>query len=169
MKGESLISHLKRVSKTKYFGIIAIGLAAGLILMIMPSSPDSESTEGITETVITSEEYTKSLEEKAEALIKELKGVDNCEVFITLKSGYRYVYATDQHVREQVDGKETDKTIVLANGENGETPLLIEETMPIVAGVAVVCKGASYDTQYKIIELVCALFDIESNRICVQT
>ncbi len=168
MKAESITALFKKISGTKYFGIIAIGLAAGLILMIMPSGT-KETVESTSETAPSSEEYCKTLENKAEALIKELKGVDDCEVFITLKSGYRYIYATDQHVREQGDGKETDKTIVLADNGNGESPLLIEETMPEVAGVAVVCRGAGYETQYRIIELVCALFDIESNRICVQT
>lgn len=168
MKAESISAVFKKIRGTKYFGMIAVGLAAGLILMIMPSDT-RESADNSSETAISSEAYCKSLEEKAETLINELKGVDGCEVFITLKSGYRYIYATDQHVREQGDGKETDKTVVLADNGNGESPLLIEETMPEVAGVAVVCKGAGYETQYRIIELICALFDIESNRICVQT
>ncbi len=168
MKGEAIRSLFKRISGTKYFGIIAIGLIAGIILMIMPSS-SNEPSDSKSETSITSEEYCKRLEEKAETLIKELKGVDECEVFITLKSGYRYIYATDQHVREQSGGKDTDKTVVLADNGNGESPLLIEETMPEVAGVAIVCRGAGYETQYRIIELICALFDIESNRISVQT
>ena len=168
MKGESLKSLFKRLSSNTYFSILAIGLVAGLILMIMPQS-SKEETENTSETVISSAEYCKHLEEKAEMLIKELKGVDECEVFITLKNGYRYIYATDQHVREQSDSKETDKTIVLADNGNGEAPLLIEETMPEVAGVAIVCRGAGYETQYRIIELICALFDIQSNRISVQT
>lgn len=165
---DNLPSLIKKLSKTKYFGIIAIGLIAGLILMIMPSS-EKATADSASESVASSADYCKNLEEKAETLIKELKGVDDCAVFITLDSGYRYVYATDQHVREQSGGKETDKTIVLADNGNGESPLLIEETMPKVAGVAVVCKNASYETQYRIIELICALFNIESNRISVQT
>ncbi len=118
---------------------------------------------------LTSAEYCALLEQKAVKLIESLPEVDECSVFITLDSGYQYVYATDQHVREDGDTKETDKTIVLADGEKGEDPILIQETMPKIAGVAVVCGGASYETQYRIIELMCALFDIKSNRISVQT
>lgn len=165
---DNLPNLLKKLSKTKYFGIIAIGLIAGLILMVMPSA-EKDTADSLHESVAPSADYCKNLEEKAETLIKELKGVDDCAVFITLDSGYRYVYASDQHVREQSGSKETDKTIVLADNGNGESPLLIEETMPKVAGVAVVCRDASYETQYRIIELICALFDIESNRISVQT
>lgn len=167
MKAE-ILPRLKKLMSAKGFGLIAVGLAAGLILMLMPESGE-ESEISEQETAISSVEYCALLEEKAESLIKELPEVDDCSVFITLESGFQYVYATDQHVREESDSKETDKTIVLAGNGNGEEPLLVRETMPAVAGVAIVCGGADYETQYRIIELMCALFDIESNRISVQT
>ena len=77
-----------------------------------------------------------------------------------------YVYASDQRARGSGDSREVEKTYVLAAESN---PVLLRETPPVVAGVAVVCRGASYETQYRIIELMCALFDIGSNRISVQT
>ena len=168
MKAEELHKKLKNVLGKKGFGFVIIGLVAGIILLILPGSePEKEFV--VSNDVLTSAEYCALLEQKAVNLIQELSEVDNCAVFVTLERGYRYVYATDQHVREESSLKETEKTIVLAGNGNGEEPILIEETMPLVAGVAVVCKGASYETQYRIIELMCALFDIESNRISVQT
>ncbi len=168
MKAENARERLKKLFSTKGFGFVAIGITAGLLLMIMPSG-ETETEKAESEAVISSAEYCAMLESKAEELIKSLPEVEDCSVFITLESGYRYIYATDQHVRETSDSKETDKTIVLAGNGNGESPVLIEETMPSVAGVAVVCGNADYRTQYRIIELMCALFDIESNRISVQT
>jgi stage III sporulation protein AG len=143
-------------------------LIAGVALMLIPSS-GQETTPIEENKTITSFEYCTLLEQKAKSLICELPEIDGCEVFITLEKGYRYIYATDQHVKESGENKETDKTIVLAQGDGREEPILIEETMPCVAGVAVVCKGANYQTQYRIIELMCALFDIKSNRISIQT
>lgn len=168
MRADGIIEKLKALSGKKGFGFIILGILAGLMLLILPES-ESEPEITVSEGALTSDEYCLLLEKKAEALICELPEVDSCSVFITLENGYRYIYATDQHVRETSDSKETDKTVVLANGENGEAAILIEETMPSVAGVAVVCGGASYETQYRIIELMCALFDIKSNRISVQT
>ncbi len=145
-----------------------IGLLAGVSLLLLPSEKAEEPVATHGER-LTSEEYCEKLESKAKKLIENLPEVDSCSVFITLETGYRYIYATDQHVQEQSDSKQIDKTIVLADGESGETPLLVEETMPKIAGVAVVCEGATYETQRRIIDLICALFDIKSNRISVQT
>lgn len=168
MKLSELRGRFKALSGKKGFSFVALGLIAGILLLIMPDT-DSRAEESIEITQSLSSEYCASLEEKAKRLILSLPDVKSCEVFITLESGYCFVYATDQHVNETEHGKETEKNIVLAGNGNGEEPILIKESMPAVAGVAVVCAGADYQTQYRIIELMCALFDIKSNRISVQT
>ena len=168
MRADELQEKLRKLFSRKGFGIVVIGLVAGIILLLIPKT--ESKTESVQQDLtLNSAEYCLLLEQKAEEMICRLDGVDSCSVFITLERGYRYVYATDQHVREESGSKETDKTIVLAGNGNGEEAILIEETPPTVAGVAVVCKGASYETQYRIISLMCALFDINSNRISVQT
>lgn len=168
LKPETVLEKLKAIGGKKGVVLFLIAFGAGLILLIMPGTK-SETPVEASGAPLGSEEYCAMLEKKAETLINELPGVKDCKVFITLESGYQYIYATDQHIREESSGKQTDKTIVLANGEKGENAILLLETMPKVSGIAVVCGGASYETQYRIIELLCALFDIKSNRISVQT
>ncbi len=167
MKLENLKSQLKKLFAVKGFGLAFLGILAGVILLVFPNESKTEETPSLSKS-LNSAEYCALLEQKAVALIEKLPEVKECAVFITLDSGYQYVYATDQHVRQNGDSKETDKTIVLSTNQNGESPILIQETMPKIAGVAVVCKGASYETQYRIIELMCALFNIDSHRISVQ-
>lgn len=168
MKLSELRERFGSLSGKKGFGFVALGLIAGILLLVLPNADAAVDEDiGITQTL--SSEYVASLEEKAKKLILSLPNVKSCEVFITLESGYSFVYATDQRVNETEHGKETEKNIVLAGNGNGEAPILIKESMPAVAGVAVVCAGADYQTQYRIIELMCALFDIKSNRISVQT
>jgi len=169
LKDENFIATIKKLFRKKGFGMVAIGLCAGLALMIIPQSTEDPPEASVDGRTLTSAEYCLLLEQKAEALIKELPDVDGCKVFITLEKGYGYVYATDQHFRQDGEAQEMDKNLILAEGKDGEVPLPIEETLPKVAGVAVVCDGASYETQYRIINLMCALFDIQSNRISVQT
>jgi len=157
----------KKLFNKKGAGFVALGIVAGLILLLMPTG-NAKNTPSEPKTHSTAEEYCTHLETKTEGIISRITGVKDCCVFITLEKGYRYVYATDQHVYDRSDGKDTDKTIVLAGNGNGEDPILVEETMPSVAGVAVVCPRADYQTQYKIVELLSALFNIPSNRISVQ-
>ena len=156
-------------SKKLIFAVL--GAFAGIMLLILPGGEKTEPT--VSESNETAADYCLLLEEKAEELIKELSGVKDCRVVITLSEGYRRIYATDQHVRETSEpgsgSKQTDKTVAFAESGGNKTPTLVSESMPSVAGVAVVCRGASYETQYKIIELMCALFDIKSNRISVQS
>lgn len=170
MKADTLLGKLKLASGKKGFFFAVIGIAAALLLLITPNGEAESASDGNSaQAILTSADYCALLEEKARSLICKLDEVKDCSVFITLECGYSYIYATDQHINETEQGKQTDKTIVLADGENGERPLVLEEKMPKVAGVAVVCESASYETQYRIIELMCALFDIKSNRISVQT
>lgn len=160
--------------KIKGIGYILLGILAGVILLLLPNEDNADSTNG--EKVYKSaNEYCLALENKTEDLINGLDGVKNCRVQMTLVYGYEYVYASDQHVNENFnsDGttaaKETDKKYVVITSGNGSEAVLLREKMPTVQGIAVVCKGASYETQYKIISLLTALFDIPSNKICVQT
>ncbi len=159
---------IKKLLKAKGAGFVLLGVTAGMLLLLMPQK-DSKTQDIEPKILFTSQEYCSQLEQKTETLIKDLPDVKDCTVFITLEKGYSYIYATDQHVNQQGDSKETDKTVVLAADGNGESPILIQETMPKVAGVAVVCPRADYQTQYKIVELICALYNIPSNRISVQT
>lgn len=168
MKSNDIVEKIKKLFDKKGFGFVFLALIAGIALLLIPSDGNKATPPNENET-LTSFEYCTMLEQKAKSLICELPEIDDCEVFITLDKGYRYIYATDQHVKESGENKETDKTIVLTQGDGGEAPIIIEEIMPCVAGVAVVCKGVNYQTQYRIIELVCALFDIKSNRISIQT
>lgn len=168
MKPNNFSSMLKKLFSKKGAVFVLIGIVSGVLLLVLPSN-ESKENANTDISALPDEEYCRHLEQKAEELIKTLPNVKECKVFITLEGGYRYVYATDQHVRESETGKETDKTVVLASDGNGESPLLIESRSPVVSGIAVVCPNASYDTQYRIIELMCALFNVQSNRISVQT
>ena len=161
---------LKRVSAKNGFAFALIGVIAGVMLLVIPASKTESETP---ETALTAEEYCALMEEKAQTLIMGLSGVGKCRVVITLSEGYGYFYASDQVVSEESSGdkyvKKTEKKIVLSETGSGKTPTKISETLPKVAGVAVVCPGADYATKYRIIELMCALFDIKSNRISVQS
>lgn len=150
-----------------------LGILAGVILLLLPT----ESEETVQEDTIyqSANEYCLALEEKTAALIKELDGVENCKVQITLAYGYEYIYATNQRVNETFNSsgatatKETEKEYVVITSDNGNKTVLLRETMPTVQGIAVVCNNVSYETQYQIISLLTALYDISSNKISVLT
>ncbi len=144
---------------------LLLALAAGVILLLLPSgkaTPAKQDENG-------SETYRQALENEVETLLCSMEGVKRCRVVLTLEQGYAYTYATDQRVNEHSGGKETEKTVVLADTSGGEAPLLLSEKQPTVCGAAVVCKGADKATCARILSLLQALFHLESSQISIQT
>lgn len=166
----AIAAFASRLKGGRVFTLALIGVCAGLALLLIPSSGGESEPTG-TGSARTARDYCAELERKAEELINELPEVKNCRVMITLETGYKYVYATDQHLKEEGGDRsavQSDKTVVFAESGGGKTPVAVSETMPAVAGVAVVVRGAGYETRYRVIELMCALFNVKSNRISVQ-
>ena len=93
--------------------------------------------------------YTRTMEERIEALCEELSGVREAHVLLTLESGVEYVYA---------DGGAWDR----------ESPLLLQEISPQIRGVAVICTGGDDSAvRLTITELLSAALGIPSSRIRV--
>ncbi|MBR6507808.1 MAG: hypothetical protein IKT37_09450 [Clostridia bacterium] len=145
-----------------------LALLAGALLMLWPESGEKTKNTEFPD----SEEYRLRLEEQTRKLIKELEGVSDCKVMITLESGYEYLYASDQTLDRAYDNSGTllsskaDKKYFL-DGEG--SPVIISETPPAVCGIAVVAKNVSAETEYKIVRLLQAVYGISSNRISVQS
>ena len=129
-------------------------------------------TEKETHKTFSAAEYKTNLEIQTRDLVKELDGVKDCEVMITLECGYEYLYASDQTLDRTYDNSgivissNADKKYVLDGDGN---PIIICETPPAVSGIAIVAKGISTETQYRIIRLLQAVYGIQSNRISVES
>ena len=123
MKSNDIVEKIKKLFDKKGFGFVFLALIAGIALLLIPSDGNKATPPNENET-LTSFEYCTMLEQKAKSLICELPEIDDCEVFITLDKGYRYIYATDQHVKESGENKETDKTSPRGqkpSGQKGES------------------------------------------------
>ena len=146
--------------------LAVIALAAGILLLLYPGKSTSSDTEsGFVYS--SSEDYRSRLENEVKRIIGNMTGVDDCYVMITLKSGYEYYYASNQQLTESDNGVDTRKEYILASFGSTEQPVLIEERMPVVDGVAVICPGIDASAEYRIISVLSSLFNIQSNRICV--
>ena len=156
---------MQKLKHIKGLPYIALALAAGIVLLLLPSGSGHESTVSAS----LGDTYRASLEQEVADLLCEMEGVESCRVVLTLASGYEYTYATDQRVTEHEGGKETEKTVVLATQSGGEEPILLREKLPIVLGIAVVCPGADYVACARIKELLCALFALSDEQISIQT
>ena len=152
----------EKIKKNRAFLIAAAVFAAALLLLLRSPSEDAEDA-GSGFVYSSAEEYRACLQSEVAQLAKSVTG-KSCGVIITLERGYEYLFASNQQVSENGSGSDSKREYVFAGGN---APVLIEERMPKVCGVAIVCRGITAAEEYKLIKLVSALFDLPTNRIGV--
>ncbi len=142
------------------------GLGVALILFSEWTPQETVSAQQRTE------EYTAYLEERLVDTVRNIDGVGSCQVMLSLESGVRYVYATedrqDNNYRqdgEKLDTSENSQQSVIVVDDKG---LLVTEILPIVQGVVVVCEGGNdISVQERIIKAVATVLRISEKRVCV--
>ena len=118
--------------------IVFLLVGVGLLLVMLSAS--SGGTDETAESVALSE-YKRELEAELAGLCSKIDGVGKCYVTVSFERGEQNTY-------------------------KGST--LIETKPPKVLGVTVICKGANSDfVRSEIINMMCSLFDVGTNRIAV--
>ena len=97
--------------------------------------------------------YTEALEDKIEDFLKNVDGINEAKVILTLDTSNESVYAQSSSGLDYIltsDGK----------------PISVTEIYPTVRGVAIACTGGERDDiKIKVTELIGAYLGISSNRI----
>lgn len=150
---------LEKQNRTKL--AVVLGLAAMLLLLLSELLPTKQAEKPIASASGPSA-YKQQLEAQLQDLIEQIEGAGTTTVMVTLESGEETVYATDTQ-SGQTQSQETH--VLLDDG----TALAQTVYSPQVCGVAVVCDGGGdVRVAARITELVRALLDISSTRICVE-
>ena len=125
--------------------LVLLGIL-GLLLLLLGGTSAKEETGAVTDT----EDYRLALTEEVTALCREVRGVGEVCVLLTLEAGESALWA------------ENEGGYVTAGGEG----LLIERRPPRVAGVAVVCAGGeNAAVREELTELLSAALGIGRHRI----
>lgn len=167
---ENLIELLKdKNSKRKLIAAFAIiGVALIFLSEIGTQKNGSDNSRFAETSCINYSEYVEDLNERLSDIIGKIDGVGECSVMITMQNTQESVYAENKENSQNGSSVSENSEYVIYDGESGDSPLLINEKMPGVAGVAVVCSGGdNVLVREKIISCVCALFNIPSSRVSV--
>jgi hypothetical protein len=141
------------------------GVVAGVFLLLVGSGIGTEGkvAESIQSDAVMQEDgtdlaaYQKKLEEELAAMCEAVAGVGNADVMVTLGSGCRVVYVTDENGKVATTG-------------TGSAQRAVYRTLqpPTVVGVGVVCKGGDNPhVQRALTELVSTTLGITANRVFV--
>ena len=153
---QTLLKKQNRARLALVLGCIAMALIllSELFPAKAPAAPQAVSPEEGT--------YKTQLEQQLTELIEQVQGAGKTTVMLTLECGEETVYALDT-----LSGQtQTQQTHVLLDDGTA-----LEQTvyLPTICGVAVVCEGGGdVRVASRITELVGALLDVPSNRVCVE-
>lgn len=113
-------------------------------------------------------EREEALEERLEIMLSEIEGAGKTSVMLTFDSSKEYFYAENSSEDRKDSENSKESELVIINGENGEEPIVIKTAEADIRGVLVICEGGGNAlVREKIIEALCALLDIPSNRVSV--
>ena len=128
--------------------IISSLVIIGIALILLSSFDFSKKKNDSLQTL-----YTEALEDKIEDFLKNVDGINEAKVILTLDTSNESVYAQSSSGLDYIltsDGK----------------PISVTEIYPTVRGVAIACTGGERDDiKIKVTELISAYLGISSNRI----
>ena len=159
-----LFSRLKDLAQKENRARLAVllGAAAMLLLLLSELFTPSGKTAAASAAPADDNVYRQQLEQQLSDLITQVEGAGKTTVMVTLESGEETIYALDT-LSGQTQQQQTH--VLLDDG----TALAQTVCTPRVCGVAVVCEGGGdVRVAARITELVGALLDVPSNRICVE-
>ena len=160
---EKLLAVFRTLSAKENRAKLAIvfgGIAMALILLSewIPAQPDADARTAAADPAA----YRVQIEQQMTSLIEQIDGAGKTVVMLTLENGEETVYALDTQ-SGQTQSQETH--VLLGDG----SALAQTVYLPKVCGAAIVCEGGGdVRVAVRITELVSALLDLPSNRICVE-
>lgn len=159
-KPVGVVGYLK--SKGRLWLLVG-GVVAGVLLLLLGGMGASEGATKTAEKEETAQAaaelaaYEAALETELEALCESVSGVSHVEVMVSLGSGHRVIYVTD------------DKGQVATTGNgSSESPIYRTLQPPTVEGVGIVCRGGQNPAVQQILtELISTTLNIPSNRVYI--
>ena len=108
--------------------------------------------------------YEEETEQKVKELCRGVRGVGEVTVMVSLKGGYKNVYAMDA---QSSSGGYRSEIVKVGSGSN-QNGIITGYENPEISGVGIVCTGGD-DARVKgeIVSLVSAALDISTNKIFV--
>lgn len=143
---------------------ILLFVALILIVVLIYFSLNNSSKQNNMSEQNTTSNYAEYLEVKLENVLQQIKDVGTVNVAITLESGYEYIYATEEEIKETSTGTLTTTSIVLVSGK----PIIIKEIPPKIKGVVVVASGAeNISVRMNILCAIQTALEVDNEKITI--
>ncbi len=155
--------NLGRLGKKNVIIFVAFALVGALLIYFGARSSDKKE-EAVNFENLDPAEYAREVEDRVEELCNRVDGAGSAYAVVTLKGGYRAIYAEDS----QFGSSNSKNSTVIVGSGSGEKGLLIGYENPEISGIGIVCSGGdNYNVRKNIISVVSSAFNVSSNKIFV--
>jgi stage III sporulation protein AG len=160
-------------SKNSAIAVTALGTAGLLLILISSFLSDKKQTspqlpESPVSAASQSESYCRETENRLRDFLRRIDGAGEVEVYLTVGTGERYVYAAEGRKSSQDNRTEEEKKYVMTGGSGQREPLVEMVEVPAVTGAVVVCTGCGDPAvEERIYRAVSAALGIPTSRIYV--
>ena len=142
-------------------GVCGVGAA---LLLLGGESSEKQSESALATVELDAEAYSRALEERICGICQGVRGAGQVTVMVSLKGGYRTVYAFD--AQSTSSGYKSE--IVMSGSGSGKQAVVTAYENPEIAGIGIVCTGADDpEVRRQIISLVSAALAVPTNKIFV--
>lgn len=155
---EQLLKYLKQY---KYVALI---LALGLLLMLLPGKSGEEPAAA---PVVTPKAGTA--EEQLEDILSQIQGVGRVSVLLTVSQGEKAIYVYDED-RSGTNDSESERreAVVITDGNRVQTGLVSQVLPPTYLGAVVVCQGGDRpEVRLAVVDAVCNATGLTADKISV--
>ena len=166
----------KRLNLHDIFGrykYVLLVAALGVILLLLPRQENGMDNSSEPEQLSGNMDSVRDLEKEMESILSKMSGVGRVDVMLTLESGGELVLATDSTLRysgspQNPDDYDRSSETVTVSGGNGTEVVVTQERSAKFRGALIVCDGGDNDAvRLRIMEAVCALTGLGSDRVAV--
>lgn len=162
---------IKKLKEKKTTVITVLGIVGLLLIMISTVLPDKKQSdvlpkEDIVSDVINVDSYRIETEQRLKDFLEKIDGAGEVEVYLTVGSGERYIYAAEEKTVKS-DNKTEEENKYVTYGSSKE-PLLETVETPEITGAVIVCTGGESPTvEERIYKAVSSALGISTGKIYV--
>lgn len=157
---------------------IAILLIAGVLLLVLSvgtsgGSTQTQDTSMPESSPETNRDYVDECEQRLISVLRNVSGVGDVKVMVTLKSSEEKVTLkdnphTESKNKDTVETTSDEETVLIEGTDGSQSPYVVKENEPLVEGVVVVAQGGdNVAVKGEIISAIQALFNVPSHKIKV--
>jgi stage III sporulation protein AG len=150
------------INLIREYKYVALILAIGILLMLLPDKKDTAET-----TPIPAAET--SLQKQLEEILSQIRGVGRVRVLLTIEAGEQTLYIRDEDRSETSENHQTrSEAVIITDSDRAQKGLISQVLSPSYLGAVIVCQGGDQPgVKLAVVEAVSDATGLTADKISV--